>query len=180
MADAASDRIRWGMVGGGRGAYIGATHRRAARLDDLYDLVAGALSSDPERARLSAQDCRIEAGRSYGDFTTMAASEAARPDGIEAVTIVTPNHLHHAAAKAFLENGIHVICDKPLATSLAAAQELVALARERNLLLGVTYNYTGYPMVRQARAMVRDGVLGAVRVVPVSYTHLTLPTKRIV
>ena len=169
MQDGPPERVRWGMVGGGRGAFIGEVHRRAARLDDLYDLRAGALSSDPERARLSALDCRIAAERSYSEFSAMAAAEAARADGIEAVSIVTPNHLHHAAAKTFLQSGIHVICDKPLATSLTEARELVALARERNLLLGVTYNYTGYPMMRQAREMVQAGELGAVRIVQVEF-----------
>ncbi|MDQ0475276.1 Gfo/Idh/MocA family protein [Labrys wisconsinensis] len=162
-------RIRWGMVGGGRGAFIGEVHRRAARLDDGYELLAGALSSDPERARLSAQDCRIAPERAHADYAAMARAEAARPDGIEAVSIVTPNHRHHAVAKAFLEQGIHVICDKPLATSLADARDLVALARARNLLLGVTYNYSGYPMVRHARDLVRGGAIGRVRMVQAEF-----------
>src|SRR5262245_30286247 len=112
-------RLRWGMVGGGRGAFIGHIHRMAARLDDGYELVAGALSSDPERARLSAEDCHIAADRSYANYRDMAAKEAQRPDGIEVVSIVTPNLSHAEIARAFLERGIDVICDKPLATSLA-------------------------------------------------------------
>ena len=162
-------RIRWGMVGGGRGAFIGQVHRLAARFDDAYELVAGAMSSDPDRARLSAQDCRIAPERGYGDFAAMARAEAARADGVEAVTIVTPNHLHHAAVRAFLDHGVHVICDKPLATSLEDARQLVQLAASRDLLLGVTYNYTGYPMVRHAREMVAGGAIGRVRMVQVEF-----------
>jgi predicted dehydrogenase len=107
-------RLRLGMVGGGRGAFIGGVHRIAARLDDQYELIAGALSSDPERARQSAADLSIAPDRSYASFTEMAQREAARPDGIDVVAIVTPNHLHHPAARAFLDAGIHVICDKPM------------------------------------------------------------------
>src|SRR4051812_33391057 len=109
-------RLRWGMVGGGRGAFIGQVHRMAARLDDGYELVAGALSSDPERARLSAEDCHVAPERVYADFAEMARKEAARTDGVEVVSIVTPNHLHAQIAHAFLDAGIDVICDKPLAT----------------------------------------------------------------
>ena len=121
-----SRRLRLGMVGGGRGAFIGAVHRIAARMDDRYELVAGALASDPDRAHASAGDLLIDAERSYADFATMARTEAAREDGIDVVSIVTPNHLHHAVATAFLEAGIHVICDKPLTTSVETAKDLVA------------------------------------------------------
>ncbi len=150
-------RLRVGMVGGGRNAFIGAVHRMAARLDDLIALAAGALSSDPENARLSGADLGLAPDRIFADYREMAAREAARPDGIEAVIIVTPNHLHHPVAKAFLEAGIDVICDKPLAMSMAEAKELVALTRAKNLVFAVTLNNTGYPMVRQAREMVARG-----------------------
>jgi predicted dehydrogenase len=157
------------MVGGGRGAFIGEVHRRAARLDDDYELVAGALSSDPDRAKLSGLDCRLAPERTYADYHEMALRESERPDGVEVVTIVTPNDRHHDAAKTFLDRGVHVICDKPLATSLADARDLVARARDRNLFLGVTYNYTGYPMVRHARDVVRGGGIGRVRMVQVEF-----------
>ena len=164
-------RIRLGMVGGGQGAFIGAVHRIAARLDDQYEFLAGALSSQPGRARASAAELGLDPARSYDDYETMASAEAAREDGIEAVAIVTPNNVHHPVARAFLEAGIHVICDKPLTVSSAEGEELVALAREKGLILAVTYNYTGYPMVRQARAMVANGELGNLRVIQVEYAQ---------
>ena len=166
-----SQRIRLGMVGGGQGAFIGAVHRIAARLDDQYEFVAGALSSSPERALASAAELGLDPDRSYADYETMAAAEAAREDGIEAVAIVTPNHVHFAAARAFLEAGIHVICDKPMTVTGAEGEKLVALAKEKERLLAVTYNYTGYPMVRQARAMVAAGDLGNIRVIQVEYAQ---------
>lgn len=162
-------RLRVGMVGGGRNAFIGAVHRMALRLDDLIALTAGALSSDPENARLSGVELGLAPDRIYSDYREMAAREAARPDGIEAVIIVTPNHLHHPVAKAFLEAGIDVICDKPLSTTLDEAKELVALTRAKNLVFAVTLNNTGYPMVRQAREMIAAGELGDLRVVHASY-----------
>ena len=162
-------RIRLGMVGGGEGAFIGAVHRIAARLDDRYDLVAGALSSTPDKSARSAAALGLP--RSYPDFASMALEEAARPDGIEAVSIVTPNHLHAAAAHAFLDAGIHVICDKPLTTTLEQARALAAHARRSGLVFALTHNYTGYPMVRQARDMVREGKLGTLRVVQVEYAQ---------
>jgi predicted dehydrogenase len=165
------------MVGGGRGAFIGGVHRIAARLDDRYELVAGALASDPGRAKASAVDLHIAPDRAYGSFTEMAAAEAAREDGIDAVSIVTPNHVHFSAAKAFLKAGIHVICDKPLTTDLADAEALSELVNETGLIFGVTHNYTGYPMVRQAREMVRAGELGEIRVIQVEYPQDWLSTK---
>ncbi|MCP3443271.1 Gfo/Idh/MocA family protein [Bradyrhizobium sp. CCGUVB14] len=162
-------RIRLGMVGGGQGAFIGAVHRIAARIDDQFELVAGALSSDPVRAKASAQELGIADDRAYGSFEEMAKAEAARADGIEAVSIVTPNHMHSPVAKAFLEAGIHVICDKPLTTTVTEAEELVALVRKTGRVFAVTHNYTGYPMVRQARAMVANGELGEVRLVQAEY-----------
>ena len=164
------------MVGGGPDAFIGAVHRIAARLDDRYELVAGALSSDPERGRRFALRLGIAAERAYGSFAEMAASEAARSDRIDAVAIVTPNHVHYPAAKAFLEAGIHVFCDKPLTTTLADALDLAAMARRSGLVFGLTHNYTGYPLVRQARAMVAAGELGRIRVVQVDYAQDWLAT----
>ena len=162
-------RIRFGMVGGGEGAFIGGVHRFAARLDDQYELVAGALASSPEKALRSGAALGLAADRTYSDFATMASAEAARADGIEAVAIVTPNHMHASVAEAFLKAGIHVICDKPLAVSSKDARKLHAMSQKQNLLFAVTYNYTGYPMVRQMRQMVRDGQLGDIRVVQVEY-----------
>ena len=169
-------KIRLGMVGGGIGAFIGDVHRMAARLDDRYELVAGAFSSDPARTKESAAEFGVAEDRAYEDFTTMAREERARADGIEAVAIVTPNHLHHAPARAFLDAGIHVICDKPLTASLEDARELQALVKESDLLFAVTYNYSGYPMVRQAREMIGDGALGDIRVVQVEYPQDWLST----
>ncbi|TYO65678.1 Gfo/Idh/MocA family oxidoreductase [Bradyrhizobium hipponense] len=162
-------RIRLGMVGGGQGAFIGAVHRIAARIDDQFELVAGALASDPVRAKASAKELGITDDRAYGSFEEMAKAEAARADGIEVVSIVTPNHMHSPVAKAFLEAGIHVICDKPLTTTVAEAEELVALARKTGRVFVVTHNYTGYPMVRQARAMIANGDLGEIRLVQAEY-----------
>jgi predicted dehydrogenase len=170
-------RLRLGMVGGGQGAFIGAVHRIAARLDDGYELVAGALSSDPERARASAAELRIAPERGYASFQKMAEQEAARDDGIDVVAIVTPNHVHHPAAKAFLEAGIHVICDKPMTTTVDDALDLVHTVRRTGLVFGLTHNYTGHPMVREARARVQAGELGTVRVVQVEYPQDWLTTK---
>ena len=170
-------RIRLGMVGGRQGAFIGAVHRIAARMDDRFDLVAGALSSDPDRANASAAELGIAPDRSYADFIEMARAEAARDDGIEAVSIVTPNHLHAPAAKAFLNAGIHVICDKPMTTTVSEAEDLVELVKKSGKLFVLTHNYTGYPMVRQARAMVRDGLLGEIRLVQVEYPQDWLTEK---
>lgn len=162
-------RIRLGMVGGGQGAFIGSVHRIAARIDDQFELVAGALASDAVRARASAKELGIADDRAYDSFEEMAKAEATRADGIEAVSIVTPNHLHSPVAKIFLNVGIHVICDKPLTTTVAEAEELVALVRKTGRVFVVTHNYTGYPMVRQARAMVANGDLGEIRLVHAEY-----------
>ncbi len=161
--------IRYGMVGGGQGAFIGGVHRIAARLDGEFQLVAGALSSDPERAIASGRELGLDAERCYASFAEMAKAEAARADGIEAVAIVTPNHVHYPAAKAFLDAGIHVICDKPLTSNLADAKKLAAAAAKSGRLFVLTHNYTGYPMVRQAREMVAKGMLGDLRVVHAEY-----------
>jgi predicted dehydrogenase len=170
-------RLRLGMVGGGQGAFIGAVHRIAARLDDRYELVAGALSSDPERARASAAELRIAPERAYGSYEEMARKEAAREGGIDVVAIVTPNHLHHPIAKAFLEAGIHVICDKPMTTTVEDALDLVQTVRRTGLVFVLTHNYTAHPMVREARARVQAGALGTVRVVQVEYPQDWLTTK---
>ncbi|WP_245739522.1 Gfo/Idh/MocA family protein [Paracoccus homiensis] len=170
-------RIKLGMVGGGRDAFIGGVHRIAARIDDRFELVAGALSSTPERSEESARALGIP--RSYGTFDEMAAAEAAREDGIEAVAIVTPNHMHYAAAKAFLERGIHVICDKPLTATDADAAAMAEAVARSDALFVLTHNYTGYPMIRQARNMVLAGDLGQLRIVQVEYPQdwLTDPAE---
>ena len=166
------NRIRLGMVGGGKDAFIGEVHRLAARIDGRFDLVAGALSSTPEKARESGAALGLDPSRSYDDFAAMAEAEAGREDGIEAVSIVTPNHVHWPAAREFLSRGIHVICDKPLTSTLEDAESYVAASRDaaRNgTVFVLTHNYTGYPMVRQAREMIARGDLGRVRVVQVEY-----------
>ena len=163
--------IQLGMVGGGQGAFIGGVHRFAARLDGHFQLVAGALSSTPEKARASGAELGLTQDRSYDDFALMAESEAERADGIEAVAIVTPNHMHLPAARAFLERGIHVICDKPLTTSLADAAAFRLAVTDSDALFVLTHNYTAYPMVRQARAMVAAGEIGSVRLVQVEYAQ---------
>jgi predicted dehydrogenase len=170
-------RLRLGMVGGGRGAFIGAVHRIAARLDDRWELVAGALSSDPERARESGADLLLSPDRVYDDFLEMARQEQHLTDGIDAVAIVTPNHAHMPVARAFLDAGIHVICDKPLTTTRREAEQLAKLAEKSGLIFAVTHNYTGYPLVRQARAMVLAGELGQIRVVQVEYLQEWLATR---
>jgi predicted dehydrogenase len=169
-------RIRLGMVGGGQGAFIGGVHRMAARLDDRYTLVAGALSADAARAHASAAELHIAADRSYANYGDMAHAEAALDDGIDIVAIVTPNHLHGPIASAFLDVGIHVVCDKPMTTTLAEALALVQRVRQSNCLFALTHNYSGYPMVRQAREMVAAGELGEVRVVQAEYPQDWLST----
>jgi len=170
-------RIRLGMVGGGRDAMIGSVHRIASRLDDHYTLVAGAFSSTPEKALASAADLGVSTDRAYTDYKTMAQEEARRDDGIEAVSIVTPNHLHNPIAREFLASGIHIICDKPLTSTLEDAKALTELAEQSGALFILTHNYTGYPMVRQARQMVQDGQLGDIRLVQAEYPQDWLATK---
>lgn len=149
-----------GMVGGGRGAFIGQVHRMAANLDGKIELVAGAFSSDPEKSKLSGQDFFVDPDRAYGSYEEMAKAEAAREDGIDFVSIVVQNHLHFAVAKCFLEAGIHVICDKPLTVDLDQAKELKKIVEDSGLVFALTHNYTGYPMVKEARRMVKHGELG--------------------
>jgi predicted dehydrogenase len=177
---AASGRLRLGMVGGGKGAFIGAVHRLAARMDDHYVFVAGALSSEPARSRASGRELGLDRDRIYTDFREMAQKEAAREDGIDAVSIVTPNHVHIPAAMAFVEAGIHVICDKPLAHNLKEALALQKLlAKNRGVIFALTHNYSGYPMIRQAKAMVAEGILGDIRLVQGEYPQdwLTNPIE---
>ena len=180
-SDATGGRIRLGMVGGGQGAFIGAVHRLAARMDDHYLFVAGALSSDAARSKVSGEELGLAADRIYTDFNEMAKAEARRKDGIEAVSIVTPNHMHFPAAKAFIEAGIHVICDKPLSLNLKEALALEKLlARRKDVIFALTHNYSGYPMIRQARAMVAAGELGDIRLVHGEYPQdwLTNPIEK--
>lgn len=169
-------RLRLGMVGGGRGAFIGAVHRMAARLDDRYELVAGVFSADPQRSRDSGADLLLDPRRCYASVDEMVRAEAARADGIDVAAIVTPNHLHHPVAKKFLEVGCHVICDKPMTTSIDDAADLVATAERAQRVLAVTYNYSGYPLVRQAKELIASGELGELRLVQVEYAQDWLTT----
>lgn len=164
-------RLKLGMVGGGQGAFIGGVHRIAARIDGDWDLVAGALSSDADRAAASAAELGIAADRSYADYSEMAVAEAARADGIDAVAIVTPNHMHAGPAIAFLRAGIHVICDKPLAATMADAEAIALAQKDSGKLFILTHNYTGYPLIRQAKEMVETGMLGDIRLVHVEYVQ---------
>ena len=172
-----SKKIRLGIVGGGIGAFVGSIHRIAARLDDRYELLAGALSSEPKRAADSAAELGIDPRRSYASFEEMAKKEGKLKHGIEAVAIVTPNHLHCAVAKAFLEAGIHVICDKPMSSSLEDAEQIEKIVQGSGLIFAITYNYSGYPMVRHAREMVAAGKLGNIRVIQVEYAQDWLATN---
>ena len=164
-------KLRMGMVGGGRGAFIGGVHRMAATMDGQIELVAGAFSSDAEKSRLSGEDLFLDASRVYASYQEMAAAEAKLSDAekIDFVSIVTRNNTHFDVAKAFLEAGIHVVCEKPLAYTLEQAKELEALVKKSGLVFGLTHNYTGYPMVKEARVMVADGKLGDILKVVVEY-----------
>jgi predicted dehydrogenase len=164
------------MIGGGRGAFIGAVHRMAARLDDRYELVAGVLSSDPQRSRDSGSDLLLAPERCYATLDALLSAEASRADRMDVVAIVTPNHLHHGAAKQCLEAGFHVICDKPLTTTIADAEDLLRSAERTQRVLAVTYNYSGYPLVRQAKEMIANGELGELRVVQIEYAQDWLAT----
>jgi predicted dehydrogenase len=170
-------RLRLGMVGGGQGAFIGAVHRIAARLDDRYELVAGCFASTAEKSKASGLEIGVDPTRTYGSFAEMAKAEAERADAIDVVSIVTPNHVHFEVAAAFLEAGFHVICDKPMTTTLQDAAALQALVQRTGKVFVLTHNYTGYPMVRQAREMVEAGVLGKIRVVQAEYAQDWLATK---
>ncbi|MEM1376862.1 MAG: Gfo/Idh/MocA family oxidoreductase [Pseudomonadota bacterium] len=175
--ETAPPRIKLGMVGGGRDAFIGGVHRIASRIDGHYELVAGCFSSTAERSQASGRDLGIYPKRIYDDFAAMAQREARLKDGIDAVSIVTPNHVHWPAAREFLKRGIHVICDKPLTSTLNDAKKLAKAADSSGALFVLTHNYTGYPMARQARQMVRDGELGEIRVVQAEYPQDWLSDK---
>jgi predicted dehydrogenase len=162
-------KIRIGMVGGGRGAFIGGVHRIAAAIDGEIELVCGAFSSTPEKSKASGEDLMLPADRCYGDFTEMIQQEKLRDDRMDAISIVTPNYMHFAPAKMALENGFHVICDKPVTFTLAEAEELKELVEKTGLTFALTHNYTGYPMVKQARHLVQSGALGKIRKVVVEY-----------
>ena len=173
------EKIKLGMVGGGEGAFIGEVHRIAARMDERFHLCAGALCSDPERSLKSALDLGLPEERSYSDYKEMAISESQRDDGINFVSIVTPNHLHHPIAKAFLEVGINVICDKPMTMNSEEAQELIDISESSDLIFAVTYNYSGYPLIREAREIIKKGELGSIRIIKVEYIQdwLTEPIE---
>ncbi|MBC2604332.1 Gfo/Idh/MocA family oxidoreductase [Puniceicoccus vermicola] len=167
-----------GMVGGGHGAFIGAVHRIAANIDGQVELVCGAFSSDSDRSKASGKDLFLPEDRCYSDYATMMTAEKSLPEGerMDFVAIVTPNHVHFPVAKAALEAGFHVLSDKPATLNLAEAQELAALVEKTGLKYGLTHNYTGYPMVKQARALVRNGELGTIRKVVVEYPQGWLAT----
>ena len=169
-------QLRWGMIGGGEGAFIGGVHRMAARLDGRYQLIAGVFSSDAEKTKRSAVALGVDPARAYPSVEAMIAAEKQRSDGVEVVSIVTPNHVHYVQSAACLEAGLDVICDKPLTTNLADAVKLVQLAASKQRLLGVTFNYTGYPMIRHAKQLVADGLIGNLRVVQVEYPQGWLST----
>lgn len=164
-------RLRLAVVGGGPGSFIGPIHRIAARLDDRYEIVAGVLSSDPQRSVAAGLALGLAPDRCHPDLPTMLAAEARRPDGIDVVAIMTPNDGHFPAAMAALEQGLDVICDKPMTNTLAEAQTLYEKVRASDRVFCLTHNYSGYPMVRQARAMVAEGQLGEIRLVQVEYVQ---------
>ena len=174
-----SRKIRYGMVGGGRGAFIGAVHRIAANIDGQIELVAGAFSSDPEKSKASGADFFLSPDRVYGSYQELVTQEAALPadQRIDFVSIVTPNHVHFPAAKAALEAGFHVLSDKPATFNLAEAKELAAIVKKTGRLYGLTHNYTGYPLVKEARHLVHSGKLGKIRKVVVEYPQGWLATR---
>ena len=171
-------KIRYGMVGGGPGAFIGAVHRKAAALDGEIELVAGAFSSDPDKSRQQGEELLLDSRRVYSSYQEMAEQESLLPDGerIDFVSIVTPNHVHFEVAKAFIEAGFHVICDKPMTNTVEDAESLCKLVSEYGAVFALTHNYTGYPMVKQARELVRNGELGDIRKVVVEYPQGWLAT----
>lgn len=170
-------KLRMGLIGGGQGSFIGRVHATAAVLDNRAALVAGALSSDPARAKASAPDYDIPAERAYGSYQEMAATEAQRPDKVDFVSVATPNHTHFAVAKTFAEAGFNVICDKPLTFDLAQAEELLKIVEKSGVVFAVTHNYTGYPLVRQAREMIANGELGEINAIRMFYIQGWLRTR---
>ncbi len=163
--------IRWGMVGGGRGSQIGYIHRSAALRDNAFALIAGAFDIDPERGRAFGRDLGVDPERCYPDYATMFRTEAERPDGVQAVSIATPNNTHFPIAKAALEHGLHVVCEKPLCFAVAEAEELEALAKARKKIVGVAYGYAGHQLIEQAREMAARGDLGDIRLVNLQFAH---------
>ena len=174
-----SRKIRMGMVGGGRGAFIGAVHRMAAALDGQIELVCGAFSSNPEKSKASGEDLFLSPDRVYGSYAEMIEAEKKLPEGerMDFVSIVTPNHVHFPPAKMALENGFHVVCDKPLAFNMEEALALEKLVKETGLIFALTHNYTGYPMVKHAKDMIKNGELGKIRKVVVEYPQGWLATR---
>ncbi|HIA61260.1 MAG: Glucose-6-phosphate 3-dehydrogenase [Alphaproteobacteria bacterium MarineAlpha5_Bin3] len=170
-------RLRLGMIGGGQGAFIGAVHRIASRIDDRYDLLAGCLSSTADRALASAKEIGIDPSRSYPDFKTMAKEEAQREDGVEVVSIVTPNHMHAGPSIEFLKQDVNVICDKPLTATMEDAHSLYKAVKESKAKFFLSHNYTGYPVVREMRRIVQEGTLGKIRVLKGSYLQGWLGKK---
>tara|TARA_B100000579_G_scaffold192134_1_gene156991 strand:+ start:1767 stop:2921 length:1155 start_codon:yes stop_codon:yes gene_type:complete len=166
-----SQRIKLGMVGGGQGAFIGAVHRIASRIDDRYELVAGAFSSNPEKSIASGEELGISSNRNYKDYLEMASKESQREDKIDAVAIVTPNHMHHPISMAFIERGFHIICDKPLAMNSKECEELVQASTAQDIIFALTHNYTGYPMIRNAKEMCHQGELGSIRLIQAEYAQ---------
>ena len=170
-------RLRLGMIGGGQGAFIGAVHRLSARMDDKYEFVAGCLSSTPKKAELSAKELGLDLTRSYPDYKTMAEKESQRDDGIEVVSIVTPNHMHAGPAIEFLKKDIHVICDKPMTATMEDAHELMKAIKLSNGHFFLTHNYSGYPVIREMRSLVKNGELGNLRIVKGAYLQGWLGSK---
>ncbi len=171
VIDMLGRKLRLAVIGGGPGSFIGAMHRQSARLDDRYEIVTGILSSDPEKSKQSAKELGFTSDRHYNNVTEMLDAEAARKDGIDAVAIMTPNDSHYDYSMAALERGIDVICDKPMTNTVEEAELLYKKVQETGLVFCLTHNYTGYPMVRQAKAMVMDGQLGTIRLVQVEYVQ---------
>ena len=170
-------KLRLGMIGGGQGAFIGAVHRLSARMDDKYEFLAGCLSSTPEKAELSAKELGLDLTRSYPDYKTMAEQESQRDDGVEVVSIVTPNHMHAGPAIEFLNKGIHVICDKPMTATMDDAHELMRAIKSSKAHFFLTHNYSGYPVIREMRYLVKNGELGNLRIVKGAYLQGWLGSK---
>ena len=170
-------KLRLGMVGGGQGAFIGAVHRLSARMDDKYEFVAACLSSTPEKAVASANEIGLNLDRSYPDYTTMALEESKREDGIEVVSIVTPNHMHAGPAIEFLQKDIHVICDKPMTATMDDAHNLMSAIKSSKAHFFLTHNYSGYPVIREMRSLVKNGELGKLRIVKGAYLQGWLGSK---
>ena len=170
-------KIRIGMVGGGKDAFIGGVHRIALRLDGYYELIAGSFSSNFDNSKETGKNLGLAEDRIYKNYQEMAEKESARSDGIDVVSIVTPNHLHVPIAKIFANKGIHIICDKPLALSSEEAIDLKNIVENKKLIFALTHNYTGYPMVRHARSLIQKGALGSIRVIQAEYPQDWLTTK---